>query len=176
MDEGDAADVNTPDDQNGEWADQRQPDQELLERLLQDPFFSQQAPKSTGREYFNLRWLEKFAQLDKIDPVTLQATLAQLTADTVAHQLRRGLPDCVRVLVCGGGAHNSGLLRRLRQRLESWPQTPTVELTDLHGVSADWMEAILFASLAKAAVDGTATDLQAVTGAPAHVYGVVYTV
>ncbi len=160
-----------PFDVDGHWADSGTVQTELLETLKADPYFRQTGPKSTGREYFHLHWARHCAPLDAFAPEDLQATFAQLTTDTVSEALTQHLPDCSRLLVCGGGARNAGLLNRLRKKLGG---QITVVTTDHHGISADWVEAVLFAQLAKAAVHQNPTDLEAVTGAKPHVYGVVF--
>ncbi|MES2204556.1 MAG: anhydro-N-acetylmuramic acid kinase, partial [Pseudomonadota bacterium] len=49
--------LNRPFDENGAWAMQGEIDAILLKQLLEDPYFSQPAPKSTGPEYFHLDWV-----------------------------------------------------------------------------------------------------------------------
>ncbi|MCF6310680.1 MAG: anhydro-N-acetylmuramic acid kinase, partial [Sulfurimonas sp.] len=48
-----------PYDKGGEWASSGTVNPKLLKLMLLDPYFSQKSPKSTGREYFNQKWLEK---------------------------------------------------------------------------------------------------------------------
>ncbi len=157
-------------DAGGAWAGSGTAIPQLLSQLLVDPYFSKPAPKSTGREYFNLTWLKGYADLSQYRAADVQATLAELTVQTIAQQLAENLPDCSRLLICGGGAHNQHLLNRLDAQLQS----VAVQLTDQHGICADWVEATLFASLARSALSSEIIDLQAVTGAAPHVYGVVF--
>ena len=51
-----------PYDKDGEWAKSGHVNQDLLAQMLSDPYFRRPAPKSTGREYFNMQWLT--TQLD----------------------------------------------------------------------------------------------------------------
>ena len=148
-------------DEGGAWAARGRPDEALLEAMLADPYFERRPPKSTGLEYFNARWLE--GQLDdrKTRPEDVQSTLAELTAATVADGMLLGGEATGRLLVCGGGVHNLHLMNRLAARL---PKV-IVESTTHHGVNPDWIEAILFAWLARERLKGRPQDTRNITGA-----------
>jgi len=151
-----------PVDLQGQWAASGEVDEELLALLLEDPYFAAAEPKSTGRETFNGSWLER--QLTKLGrkpaPADVQATLLELTAATVAMEIENQLmPD--QVYLCGGGAHNSALLRRLQQLLPG----SEVTTTDALGIAPDWVEAMTFAWLARQRLSATAQDTPPVTGA-----------
>ena len=152
-----------PLDEGGAWAASGRVDEALLSRLLDDPYFRQPAPKSTGREHFNADWLA--ARLDESEhspsAADVQATLCELTAVSVAEAVRRSGCDARELLVCGGGAHNDHLLARLRERLSPM----TVATTDEHGLPADWVEAVAFAWLARETLAARHGNLPAVTGA-----------
>jgi anhydro-N-acetylmuramic acid kinase len=75
-------------DNNGQWAKQGQVNQSLLDTLLNDPYFAKPSPKSTGREYFHLDWLKQQAEITSVDINDVQATLAQLTATSIARALQ----------------------------------------------------------------------------------------
>ncbi|WP_204274322.1 anhydro-N-acetylmuramic acid kinase, partial [Klebsiella aerogenes] len=78
-----------------------------------DPYFRRSAPKSTGREYFNMQWLDKhLSDFPDILPQDVQATLCELTAASIAEQILL-CGGCERLIVCGGGAKNSFLMQRL---------------------------------------------------------------
>jgi anhydro-N-acetylmuramic acid kinase len=116
---------------------------------MDDPYFKRPAPKSTGRETFQLQWLRK--QLRGGEAVAdVQATLLALTARTVADALRRECPQATRVIACGGGVHNARLMAALRDVLAPI----TVETTAAHGIDPDYVEAIAFAWLARETLDG----------------------
>lgn len=162
-----------PYDKDAQWAQSGQVNPLLLLRLLADPYFSQPAPKSTGREYFNMGWLErKLARLPPIAPQDVQATLTELTAMSIADQvLLTG--GCERLLVCGGGARNPQILSRLSALL------PGIEVstTDEFGVSGDDMEALAFAWLAARTLSGLPGNLPSVTGASQEtLLGAIYPV
>jgi anhydro-N-acetylmuramic acid kinase len=156
-------------DRDGAWAAGGSVDPGLLEAMLADPYFGRRGPKSTGTEYFNLHWLERIIDRRQPDvrqpdvrqpaPADIQATLAELTAATVADAVRPFAP--ADLLVCGGGVHNSDLLRRLRRRL---PETP-LRSTAAAGLDPDWVEAVLFAWLARERLADRAQDTRQITGA-----------
>ncbi|BCQ39679.1 hypothetical protein ERHA54_22820 [Erwinia rhapontici] len=69
----------------------------LLQQMLSDPYFALSAPKSTGREYFNLSWLEQqLSSFPGLPAQDVQATLVELTATTIAQQvlLSGGVTGC----------------------------------------------------------------------------------
>ena len=148
-----------PYDQAGDWAAGGSIVADLLAGMLADPYFQRSAPKSTGVEYFNLSWLEQFDLKPDLDPCDVQATLAELSAITVAESIRPQQPDDV--LVCGGGVHNSNLLKRLRSLLPDMPVRSTAELS----LDPDSIEAVLFAWLARERLAGRPLDTRSITGA-----------
>lgn len=171
MDGWAARHLGQPMDRDGAWAAGGEVDEELLERLLDEPYFELAPPKSTGRELFDRAWLDRKLEGADLPPQRVQATLAELTARSVTDHLRRHLPDAHRLLVCGGGAHNGHLMKRLAALLPG----VTVESTEAHGVHPDWMEAIAFAWLAKRTLEGRPGNLPSVTGARREVIlGAVY--
>ena len=149
-------------DRDGNWARKGEADITLLNQLLKESQFSLSPPESTGAECFNIQWLDNVL-LDtnsQAEPLDVQATLAELTVASVVAGLEgRMKPD--RLLVCGGGAHNRFLMRRLAAHL---PDT-VVETTARHGAAPDWIEGILFAWLAKQRLAGVHLDTRQVTGA-----------
>jgi len=147
-------------DDNGHWASKGQVDPALLRRMLQDPYFSLPPPKSTGLETFNMPWLEGMLGNAGRQEVDVQATLVELTALTVAASLGEcGLPT--RLLVCGGGVHNTFLMRRLAASLPD----VIVESTARYGADPDWVEGLLFAWLARERLEGRGQVTQPITGA-----------
>jgi anhydro-N-acetylmuramic acid kinase len=159
-------------DRDGAWAASGQVQPALLQALLGDAFFQTQGPKSTGRELFNLCWLEQhLARLPNFPAADIQATLLELTARSIIAALTSAQQQTDTLLVCGGGAHNGALMRRLQALL---PVTQ-VSSTDSHGVPADWVEAMAFAWLAHCCLEGIPANRPSVTGARGlRVLGAIY--
>ncbi len=150
-------------DRDGDWARSGNIQPELLQALLGHAYFKQTPPKSTGRELFNLSWLEQQAKayLQVLPPEDVQATLVELTARSVNDSLRSGTLPVDELYVCGGGAHNKFLMERLSKLL----QDTVLATTETVGLAPDWVEATAFAWLAKQTMDGYAGNLPTVTGA-----------
>jgi anhydro-N-acetylmuramic acid kinase len=162
-----------PFDRDGAWAGTGRVDAALLARLLEEPFFALQAPKSTGRDLFSMDWLEQRMCLATggaaPSAADVQATLAELTAATVADACLRFDADECRV--CGGGAHNRHLMARLAARMAPADVGSTAAL----GIDPGAVEALAFAWLARERLAGRPGNLPAVTGARgARVLGAVY--
>ncbi len=145
-------------DREGAWSAGGTVNELLLLNLLMDPWFKKPPPKSTGVEHFNLHWLKQQKRVDSIEPRDVHATLAQLTASTVASAILPSNP--IDILVCGGGVHNTDLLCRLQKLLPGIPVGSTESL----GLDPDWVEAALFAWLARERLKGKAQDTRAITG------------
>ncbi|MBC3621299.1 anhydro-N-acetylmuramic acid kinase [Vibrio metschnikovii] len=159
-------------DEDGQWARQGKLDLPLLQRLKQDTYFSQPAPKSTGREWFNLAWLEnKLAGLT-VNQQDVQRTLCELTAQTISEQVNQYAQGVApQLLVCGGGAQNPLLMERLQANLPTWLVAPT----QAKGVDGDYMEAMAFAWLAQRRIHDLPSNLPEVTGAKRSTsLGVIY--
>ncbi|MBD8527018.1 anhydro-N-acetylmuramic acid kinase [Pseudoxanthomonas sp. CAU 1598] len=159
-------------DLGGERAQRGQPEPQTLRVLMADPWFERAAPKSSGRDQFHLNWaLDRAPQLTQISAEDALATLLQLSVESIAEALQRQQPSCQRLIACGGGVRNPVLMQRLAMRL---PQLQ-VESTAAHGIDPDFVEAIGFAWLAQATVEGRAGNLPSVTGARGpRVLGAVY--
>lgn len=161
-----------PYDEDGRWAASGRVDTTLLQTLIADePWLTLPPPKSTGRDLFNLGWLDhRLARHRGLAPADVQATLLRLTARTVADAVDAWFPQAREVLVCGGGARNAGLMRELAYCLQR-PVRPT----DDEGVPAQWVEALAFAWLAQMREDGLPAGVPQVTGARgARVLGALY--
>ncbi|GGY83255.1 anhydro-N-acetylmuramic acid kinase [Marinobacter zhanjiangensis] len=159
-------------DENGRWAHSGKVVTPLLDRLLAEPYFSLPAPKSTGKELFNLDWLDaRLSREAEYAPGDVQRTLLELTARSIAGALPTERP--LRLYVCGGGALNSTLMLRLRELLE--PQHVHVATTGELGIDPQWVEAAAFAWLARQTMEGLAGNVPGVTGATGpRVLGAIY--
>ncbi len=157
-------------DKSGDWARSGAIQDNILNKLLEDPYFSLPAPKSTGKEFFNLTWLENTLRntLEGHKPEDIQATLTDLTAKAIADNIDA---SCDEVFVCGGGIHNKFLIERLQHHL---PEIVIASTQNL-GIDPDWMEAIAFAWLAKQTMEGKAGNLPSATGAKgSRILGAIY--
>ncbi len=160
--------LGTPHDDRGAWAASGRVHADLLDALLADPYFAAPPPKSTGREHFNLDWLD--ARLPAhVSPVDVQATLLALSARSIGNALQTcGVRE---VYACGGGVHNTALMSALRAQRPDW----RVDTTAALGVDPDFVEAIGFAWLARARLRGEAGNLPSVTGARgSRLLGAIY--
>ncbi|MEW6688043.1 MAG: anhydro-N-acetylmuramic acid kinase [Pseudomonadota bacterium] len=159
-----------PYDADGAWAAGAQPIAQLVDRMLAEPYFAAPPPKSTGRELFNEGWLAAMLRGGE-DARAVQASLAELTARSVAEALARHCGRARRVIACGGGVRNLSLLERLRARIAP----VALESSEAHGVDPQLVEATAFAWLAKQALEGRPASLPSVTGARgARVLGAIY--
>jgi anhydro-N-acetylmuramic acid kinase len=158
-----------PYDANGDWAASGQVNKDLLAQMFAEPYFALPAPKSTGRDLFHHDWLTAQLSSFAIADADIQATLAELTARSIARAiLSQGQPD--EVFVCGGGAYNRHLMARLATALNC-----PVQSTEQLGVAPSWVEAYAFAWLAMRCIERLPGNLPAVTGAQGlRVLGAIY--
>ena len=157
-------------DASGAWAQSGTIIEPLLQQLLTHAFFAQPYPKSTGREDFNLAWLQGELQAFEhananvsYSAANVQATLTELTAISASAQISTFVKteENSSVYVCGGGALNDYLMMRLRAHL---PHS-AVMTTDHLGLAPTWVEAVAFSWLARQTLMGETGNLPAVTGA-----------
>lgn len=161
-------------DAGGRWAARGRVDAALLRAMLDDPYFAKRPPKSTGRAEFNLDWVrQRFPALDRLALADAQATFCELTAQTIAEAIALEAPATRAVFVCGGGARNTYLMRRLAALMPERRVATTAEL----GLVPDLVEAAAFAWLAMRTLRGLPGNLPAATGArESAVLGGVYPV
>lgn len=170
LDEWSLARRSVPFDANGAWAAAGKCLPELLDALLRHPFLAQPPPKSTGRETFNLEWARQHLRTQYADQ-DVQATFAELTARCIADAIGRWVGRIDAAYLCGGGARNTDLSNRIRDRLGGTP----VVTTDALGVAPEHVEALAFAWLARERMERRPVDLTATTGAAApRILGSVY--
>lgn len=163
-------------DEGGTWAATGTVLPELLRRMAAEPFLERLPPKSTGRDLFNAVWLEHhlaaFEDAHGVPAaVDVQATLTELTAQACAHALLKNMPECGSLAVCGGGAYNVHLLRRMQALLPACK----VQSTELLGLPPLQVEAAAFAWLARQAVLRQRGSVPEVTGAKGtRILGAIY--
>ena len=147
-------------DENGQWAAQGNINQALLNQLLTDQYFSLPAPKSTGREYFNLNWLTPYLTEFSLDPVDVQATLVALTAFSIAHEINKLSPKSF-VYLCGGGIDNNHCYKLLKHKLTNH----CIKSINSLNLNNNAFEAMAFAWLAFAYEKKIYGNMPTVTGA-----------
>ena len=158
-----------PFDEGGAWGATGSVNEALLSRMFAEPYFSQPAPKSTGRELFNAVWTDRVVAehnaarasgAPEIAPQDVQATLVALTARSIAQAVGTRA-----AFVCGGGVFNAGLMRGIRGARS------TAEI----GVDPMQVEALAFAWLARQCFNSEPGNMPAVTGAKGpRILGAVY--
>ena len=149
-----------PFDDRGKWAATGKALSSLLESMLSEPFFSLPPPKSSGRDLFNMAWLQNKLQGGE-QAEDVQATLLELTCRTIVLAIQQHCAGAKEIYLCGGGAHNPILSNRLAALLPDCK----VLTTNALGVDSDYLEAIAFAWLAQQTLHGLSANLPAVTGA-----------
>lgn len=160
-----------PYDRHAQWARQGQLNMPLLEQLMSDIYLQKPPPKSTGREHYNLEWLEK--QLThEISKQDVQRTLCEFTAQSITDQIQQYKEgEACELLVCGGGTNNPLLMELIQEKLTDWRVLPTSE----RGIPGDFMEAMAFAWLASQRIHNRPSNLPSVTGASCRAsLGVLY--
>jgi len=153
-------------DRDGRWAAQGRVQPQLLKQMLALPYFCEPPPKSTGREQFNLPWLEQMvgALAVKPQPEDVQATLLELTAITIADAINSHQLSDLQVFLCGGGSHNCQLRSRLSELLKPHYLNTSAELN----LDPDWVEAAAFAWLAYRTLNRQSGNIPDVTGAAGY--------
>ena len=148
-------------DTDSNFAQKGKINSKLLKSMLSDPYFEHPFPKSTGREYFCLNWLEQ--HLVKLDQAVaaedVQRTLVELTTQTIADEVTKLNISDAHIYACGGGMHNRFLLESLSEKVNK-----KVLTTNDLGIDGDYLEAMTFAWLAKQRIEGKPGNLRSVTG------------
>ncbi len=143
------------------------PSEKLLGLLLDDDFFRERPPKSTGRERYGSEYAAEVVRKGRelgLSADDLVASVTALTARTIANAYRdffadeAGPDECV---VSGGGARNPTLMQMLVEALDPLPVTDLSAL----GWDPDAKEAAAFAILAHLHLRGIPGNLPSVTGA-----------
>jgi len=158
-------------DVNGDWARSGSLSNELLNKMLQEPYFSQPVPKSTGREQFNIDWINQQLSGKTIESHDVQNSLTELTARTIIEAIETHFPQTHEIVVCGGGAYNAFLKERM-QHLS--PERALLDTTSC-GIEPNWVEAAAFAWLAHCCLNKIPANEPLVTGARSRVVlGAIY--
>ena len=147
-------------DAEGAWASSGKVVPNLLKKMLKDSFFKKPPPKSTGTDYFNLKWInKKISEFGEVSSEDIQATLTELSAQVIFKELKDLKAEKKPIYLCGGGIHNLFLVKRLEELIQN-----RISTTSEIGIDADFLEACCFAWLAKERLDNTKFDLSKITG------------
>lgn len=153
-------------DVDSKWANSGEPIDSLLSAMLNDEYFSMVPPKSSGRDYFNLDWIQaRIAETGlEVKSEDVQATLFELTRINICDAIQGYLADADEIYVCGGGAHNQRLMKSIQKTLAGKLVADTHSL----GIDPDAVEAVTFAWLAKCRLEEINGNSPSVTGAKAN--------
>ena len=170
--------LNKPYDDKGSWARTGKLNGQLLKKLLNEPYFCEEPPKSSGKELFNLDWLKKNAdeyQLETMNSQDVQRTLLELTAVTIAKSVKK-TPKVSNVIVCGGGRRNNFLMERISSLLNLQETGRYVlDASEYWGIDGDSLEASAFAWLAFRRLNNLVGAVPSVTGAKkSSILGAIY--
>jgi anhydro-N-acetylmuramic acid kinase len=153
-------------DENGQWAAQGKVNETLLTKMLTEPFFAKAPPKSTGRDDFDLEWLQEKLGNNNFLSEDVQATLLHLTAHSALEALARQAPQTQKLIVCGGGARNSALINLFKIKAQDFFKQPLeIATSESAGIDPQLVEGLAFAWLAWAHKEKRPANLPAVTGA-----------
>ena len=161
-----------PFDAKGSWAQSGEICEPLLKKLLQDSYYEDTPPKSTGKEHFNLPYLRGYiAEFPNLSHVDVQATLVELTTQTITSSIDQHAPSCTDVVVCGGGRLNDYLMMRLK----ALNPNRSVLVSETLAIDGDAIEAAAFAYLAWQFIERLPGNKPTVTGADGlRVLGCLY--
>ncbi len=161
-------------DQNGSIASMGIPQTNVIEKWLQEPFFHQAPPRSTGREQFGSKDLEnRKMELGNISREDLLSTLTTFTASIISQDLdnlfRRKKIRLIELLVAGGGTRNLFLMRQIEKQCHG----VHVRKIDEIGLPSQFREAMAFAILSWWNLIGKKVNPIHITGAKKSIiYGV----
>ena len=150
-------------DLNGDSASKGLIDPLLVNKMLEHPYFGKKFPKSTGREEFNLDFIEQWGGLrfKRLSFHDQMATLTELSALSIAYEYRKLKPQPLKTYFYGGGIYNKYLMERIQFHL---PHTSLLKTDDL-GWPSQGFEASTFAFLGAARYFNKKVHQHQLTGA-----------
>lgn len=161
-------------DENGQLSEQGNIHTGLLHILLDEPYFTYKTPKSTGRELFNLSWLEQkihrmtdeLKTTEKLSDMDILTTLSALTVRSIIHSIpNEDATIWHNLYLCGGGVHNDFLIDLFKHTMhQHYPDISVDLLENQSGIDSQSIEAGAWAWLAYLYQQDLALDLQSMTG------------
>jgi len=153
-------------DAGGRLAASGQVMHDLLEALNQLPYYALEGPKSLGQEWVEQHLWPVLAGVSA-SPQDLLATYVEHLAGQIARSVR-SVTKVKQLLVTGGGAHNTFLIKRLKANINAQVVVPGTDVVD-------YKEALIFAFLGVLRLRGLPNIWCSVTGAQQdHCSGQVY--
>lgn len=156
-------------DKDGKIAHEGNVCENWLDCLLQDEYYYLEPPKTTGREYFSVKYIENILKTAPAEPKDIIATLTALTAKTIAQTYERFIYPSVHIdtaVIGGGGAYNKTMMKFLRTYL---PQRIELKTHEDYGISNNYKEAMAFALLGYCNFYGIPSNVPSCTGAEKRV-------
>lgn len=151
-----------PYDDGGQTAAHGKVNQSLFSELCTHPFLKRQPPRSSGREEFGPAFVrELLYRYPDVKGEDVIATFTRFTAYGIADSLKLIQVEPDRLIVGGGGAHNTTLLKELKAFL---PKTEVLIQEDL-GYTSDAKEAIAFVILGNQTLHRRPSNVPSATGA-----------
>ena len=154
-----------PFDKNGEIALQGKVDKIWLKGLLNEPYYGLEPPKTTGRELFNDKYIEKYLKKAPENPYDIVATLTYLTAKVIFDSYKDFVFSKVQIkemILGGGGAYNLAIIKYLNELFADRIKILTHE--DF-AIPNKLKEAIAFAFLGYFTLLGKPNNIKNCTGA-----------
>ena len=154
-------------DEDGAIAEEGSVKKDLLRKLMKNPYFDIEPPKSTGRELFGEEMVARLFSATERNSLFLPdllRTLVEFTVCSIVSAYERFVyprADIEEVILSGGGARNPVMVSRLREKLAP----VRLCLSDDYGIPLDAKEAVGFAVLANETVCGNRANVPGVTGA-----------
>ena len=152
-------------DKNGEIALSGDVDNNWLNYLLEDEYYSKNPPKTTGREHFSTNYIEKALLKAPKDPKDIMATLSMLCAKTITNAYEKFIfkkAKIENVIIGGGGAYNKAIMQNLRNNL---PRTISLKTHEDYGISNNFKEVMAFALLGYCRIYNIPNNVPSCSGA-----------
>lgn len=154
-----------PYDKDGDIAATGIVNNKMLDELMSIKYIHEKPPKTTGREHFGQRFVEKIISKYKwLKGEDIVATLTMFTAKTIGFNYKKFIiPNnrLEKVIIAGGGAHNKTLIKFIKEELEGI----NVLIQEDLGFSSDAKEAIAFAVLGNETLNNNFSNVPSATGA-----------
>lgn len=143
--------------------------QKILTWLCDNDYFGKKPPKSTGRELFGDKFIDRLYNILIRENISFEdaiATTTDFTAWSIEDSYRRYIADdhpAMELIIGGGGSYNATLIAMLKKRMKAFDIKVLIQ-EDL-GLNSDAKEAVAFAILADCTMASKCNNIPYVTGA-----------